>query len=90
MKSIILSIGTELLLGQILNTNEKFISERLKELGIDVLYRVTVGDNPDRLEEVVKLAIKKADLVVINGGLGPTEDDLTKETIAKAMDKKPH
>mgnify|MGYP000881162202 CR=1 FL=1 len=65
MKSIILSIGTELLLGQILNTNEKFISERLKELGIDVLYRVTVGDNPDRLEEVVKLAVEKADLVVI-------------------------
>ena len=62
MKSIILSIGTELLLGQILNTNEKFISERLKELGIDVLYRVTVGDNPDRLEEVVKLAVKKANL----------------------------
>ena len=72
MKSIILSIGTELLLGQILNTNEKFISERLKELGIDVLYRVTVGDNPDRLEEVVKLAVEKADLVVISGGLGPT------------------
>ena len=67
MKSIILSIGTELLLGQILNTNEKFISERLKELGIDVLYRVTVGDNPDRLEEVVKLAVEKADLVVISG-----------------------
>ena len=88
MKSIILSIGTELLLGQILNTNEKFISERLKELGIDVLYRVTVGDNPDRLEEVVKLAVEKADLVVISGGLGPTEDDLTKETVAKAMDKK--
>ena len=88
MNSIILSIGTELLLGQILNTNEKFISERLKELGIDVLYRVTVGDNPDRLEEVVKLAVEKADLVVISGGLGPTEDDLTKETVAKAMDKK--
>ncbi len=88
MKSIILSIGTELLLGQILNTNEKFISERLKELGIDVLYRVTVGDNPDRLEEVVKLSVEKADLVVISGGLGPTEDDLTKETVAKAMDKK--
>ena len=88
MKSIILSIGTELLLGQILNTNEIFISERLKELGIDVLYRVTVGDNPDRLEEVVKLAVEKADLVVISGGLGPTEDDLTKETVAKAMDKK--
>lgn len=83
MKAEIVAIGSELLLGQITNTNAKFISLKLAEIGIDVHYQTVVGDNPERLDEVIEIARKRADILVFTGGLGPTKDDMTKETIVK-------
>ena len=83
MKAEIIAIGSELLLGQITNTNAKFISLKLAEIGIDVHYQTVVGDNPDRLDEVIEIARKRADILIFTGGLGPTKDDMTKETIVK-------
>ena len=85
MKCAIISVGTELLMGQITDTNAVYLSERLRSLGIDVLFRYTVGDNPDRLERTIKNAFSECDLVISIGGLGPTEDDLTKETFCKVL-----
>ena len=87
MKAEILAVGSELLLGQIANTNARFISSHLAELGIDVFYHTAVGDNPQRLLEAIKIAESRADLLIFSGGLGPTKDDLTKETIAKHLNK---
>lgn len=86
MKAEIIAVGSELLLGQITNTNAAFISARLAEVGIDVYYQTVVGDNPKRLEDAIAIAQKRADLIIFSGGLGPTKDDLTKETIAKMLD----
>lgn len=83
MKAEIIAVGSELLLGQITNTNAKFISSKLAEIGIDVHYQTVVGDNPTRLEEVLEIARKRADVLIFTGGLGPTKDDMTKETIVK-------
>lgn len=88
MKSAIISVGTELLFGQITNTNSVYLSQQINALGIDVLYHFTVGDNPDRLEETILTALDKCDLVITTGGLGPTQDDLTKEVISKTMKNK--
>ena len=85
MKTAILTVGTEILFGQIVNTNAAFLSRQLNNLGYDVMYHYTVGDNPGRLEELIHLAFRDCDLILTTGGLGPTQDDLTKETIAKAM-----
>lgn len=85
MKSAILSVGTEILFGQITNTNSVYISQQLNLLGFDVLYHYTVGDNDGRLSEIISLAFKDCDLIVTSGGLGPTEDDMTKETVCKVM-----
>lgn len=85
MKTAILTVGTEILFGQIVNTNVAFLSRQLNNLGYDVMYHYTVGDNPGRLEELIHLAFRDCDLILTTGGLGPTQDDLTKETIAKAM-----
>jgi len=82
MRAELISTGTELLLGQIVNTNAQFIGQRLAKLGIDVFFQTTVGDNETRLREVVKTAMGRADLIIVTGGLGPTSDDLTRETIA--------
>lgn len=82
MKGEIISVGTELLLGQIVNTNACYLSEKLANLGIDVYYTTTVGDNPSRLREVIALGWQRSDLVILTGGLGPTMDDLTRETLA--------
>ena len=79
----IISVGTELLLGQIVNTNAQDISRMLSELGMNVYYTTVVGDNPNRLKEALALAASRADGVITTGGLGPTGDDLTKETIAE-------
>ncbi|MBE6707416.1 MAG: competence/damage-inducible protein A [Ruminococcaceae bacterium] len=78
----ILCVGTELLLGDIVNTNAAFLSQRLADLGICVYRHTAVGDNPKRLEAALKCALDSADLVITSGGLGPTYDDLTKETVA--------
>jgi len=82
MKAEILCIGTELLHGDITNTNAKNISARLAELGIDVYYHSVVGDNPDRIKKAFELALNRVDLVLTTGGLGPTQDDITKEVAA--------
>lgn len=83
----IISVGTELLLGNILNTDAQFLSQRLSALGINVYYQTVVGDNPGRLEAAVALAKERADIIITTGGLGPTCDDLTKQTLAKAFGK---
>ncbi len=78
----ILCVGTELLLGDIVNTNAAYLSRRLAELGIGVFHQSVVGDNPRRLSEELSAAFSRTDLVIMTGGLGPTCDDLTKETVA--------
>ena len=87
MKAEIISIGTEILLGDIVDTNSKYIAEYLKDLGYDIHYMTAVGDNQNRLIKVLERAIKRSDLVITTGGLGPTEDDLTRQAIAEATDK---
>jgi len=88
VKAEILAVGTELLMGQTANTNAQYISERLPDAGIGVYYHSVVGDNPQRLKEVLNLALSRSDIVLITGGLGPTTDDLTKETVAAAMNRR--
>ncbi|MDR1638379.1 MAG: competence/damage-inducible protein A [Clostridiales bacterium] len=82
MNAEILAVGTELLLGDILNTNAQFLSQELAKLGINTYWQTVVGDNMDRLQEAYRLAFSRADLVIATGGLGPTEDDITKEGAA--------
>ena len=85
MKTAILSIGTELLFGQITNTNTVYLSRKLNMLGYDVMYHYTVGDNPERVRDMIRLAFQDCDLVITTGGLGPTQDDLTKEMVCQEM-----
>ena len=85
MVAELISVGTELLMGNIVNTNAQFLSRELAELGISVLHQHVIGDNPGRLRDLVKEAKSRSDLLVFSGGLGPTEDDLTKETVAEAF-----
>src|SRR5439155_13347193 len=85
MRAEIISVGTELLLGQIVDTNAAYLAQRLAEIGIDVYFKQTVGDNSPRVEEAVRLAISRADVILITGGLGPTEDDLTVAAVAAAL-----
>lgn len=85
MKSEIICVGTEILLGDIVNTNSQYISKNLNELGLSVLYHTVTGDNPLRLKEAFKQAFDRSDIIIATGGLGPTQDDLTKETAAELM-----
>ncbi len=78
----LISVGTELLMGQVLNTDAQFMAQKLAPLGVNVYHQVTVGDNPERLKGAVRTALSRADVVILSGGLGPTGDDLTKQTIA--------
>lgn len=78
----LISVGTELLMGQVLNTDAQFMAQKLAPLGVNVYHQVTVGDNPQRLKDAVSTALSRADIVILSGGLGPTGDDLTKQTIA--------
>ncbi|HFI0216999.1 TPA: competence/damage-inducible protein A [Streptococcus suis] len=82
MKAELIAVGTEILTGQIINTNAQFLSEKCAELGIDVYFHTAVGDNENRLLSVLEVASQRSDLVILCGGLGPTEDDLTKQTLA--------
>ena len=82
-KAEILAVGTEILLGDIVNSDAAEVSRALASLGIDVCWHSVVGDNPDRLREAVEIAKSRADILITTGGLGPTYDDLTKETLAK-------
>jgi len=87
MNAEIIAVGSELLLGQIVNTNAKFLSRILAELGIDVYYHTVVGDNPGRLKSAIEIAENRSQIIIFTGGLGPTKDDLTKETIANHIGK---
>ena len=84
MKVELIRTGTELLLGQILNTNAQFLSRRLNSLGFSVLFHSTVGDNRARMTQVLQVALGRADIVITSGGLGPTQGDITKE-VASAL-----
>ncbi len=88
MQAEILSIGTELLLGDIVNTNAQYLSKKLAESGIYVYYQAVVGDNPQRIKETFENAFKRSDMIITTGGLGPTKDDLTKEMAAEYFGKK--
>ncbi len=84
IKSEIITIGTEILIGQILDTNSKYLAQRLLDIGIGVRYKTSVGDRLEDIVSAIKIAIERADLVITTGGLGPTIDDLTREAIAKS------
>ena len=88
MTAEIICVGTEILLGNIVNTNAAYLSERLAALGISVFFETTVGDNPERLEQVVHQGLERSDILILSGGLGPTKDDLTKEIAARACCQK--
>ena len=85
MKAEIIGVGTELLMGQIANTDAQFLSQQLSELGIDVFYHHVVGDNMGRLVELIGKVIQRSDILITTGGLGPTQDDLTKDGVAEAF-----
>ncbi|HHV47094.1 MAG TPA: competence/damage-inducible protein A [Tissierellia bacterium] len=85
MKAEIIAVGSELILGSTLNTNSQYLTKRLSEIGIDVLYHTTLKDNRDQLKEVIDIGLKRADLLIFTGGLGPTGDDFTKEVVSEAL-----
>ncbi|EHI70564.1 molybdenum cofactor synthesis domain protein [Streptococcus ictaluri 707-05] len=87
MRAELIAVGTEILTGQIVNTNAQFLSEKMAEIGIDVYFQIAVGDNQDRLLSTIAIASQRSDLVILCGGLGPTEDDLTKQTLARYLNK---
>ncbi len=87
MKAEIISVGTEILLGEILDTNAQHIASRLPALGIDLYWMSQVGDNLGRLTEAIQRAWDRSDLILLTGGLGPTEDDVTREAVAAALDE---
>ena len=72
MKTAILTVGTEILFGQVVNTNAAFLSQQLQDIGYDVMYHYTVGDNPQRLKELIGIAYRDCDFIITTGGLGPT------------------
>ncbi|MEJ7540904.1 CinA family nicotinamide mononucleotide deamidase-related protein [Staphylococcus intermedius] len=88
MKVCIIAVGSELLLGQIVNTNAQFVSQKFNEAGHHVLEHIVVGDNAQRLENVTRRALQQYDVLVFTGGLGPTKDDLTKQTVADVLNQK--
>lgn len=85
MRCEIVAVGTEILLGQIVDTNSAWIAERLAETGIDCHFQTVVGDNPERMSEVLTSALERAEALIVTGGLGPTQDDLTREVVAELM-----
>lgn len=88
MRAEIIAVGTEILLGEITNTTTPFVARELADLGIDVYYQSVVGDNTARLEAAIQLADSRSDLIILTGGLGPTKDDLTKQTLAAHLNEK--
>ena len=81
----LISVGTEILLGNIVNTNSAYLSEKCALLGLSVYYQDVVGDNEGRMRDVIRTALDRSDVVILTGGLGPTEDDITKEVTADLM-----
>lgn len=88
MNAEVITVGTELLLGQIIDTNSVYLSRKLAEIGVNLYYRTTVGDNTDRLKSAIDIAIKRADIIILTGGLGPTVDDITRQAISEYTGKK--
>ncbi len=87
MKAEIITTGTELLLGEIVDTNATFIARQLREVGVNLYYKTTVGDNRERMAEVLRHGLRRSDLIIVTGGLGPTVDDITREAVADATGK---
>ena len=85
MRAEIVGVGTEILLGQICNDNAQWMSQKLAEIGWDVLFHQAVGDNLGRITDILRVALSRADVVLVTGGLGPTQDDITREGIAAAL-----
>jgi nicotinamide-nucleotide amidase len=85
MRAELISVGTEILLGEILDTNAQYLASRLPAIGIDLYHQTTVGDNLERLTEAIERALGRSDVIIMTGGLGPTEDDLTREAIAAVL-----
>ncbi|HEY3425175.1 MAG TPA: molybdopterin-binding protein, partial [Negativicutes bacterium] len=83
----IVTTGTELLLGQIINKNAPYLAQKLNELGFDVLFQSTVGDNRERMAQVFNTALSRVDIVITSGGLGPTQGDITKEVAAQILNR---
>lgn len=88
MRAEIVTVGTELLLGQIVDTNSAYISQKLAEIGVNVFFKTACGDNWDRIAQALKVALERSDVVIMTGGLGPTQDDLTKEVVASVFGRK--
>ncbi len=88
MNAELISVGTELLLGEILNTDAQYLAQKLSESGIDVYHQVVVGDNEQRLRDAIMTALERSDIVITSGGLGPTQDDITKEIVCECMQEK--
>src|SRR2546428_7293654 len=89
MRAEILSIGTELLLGQIVDTNANFLAQQLPTLGLDLYYVSQIGDNLQRLRDAIRRGLERSDVIICSGGVGPTEDDLTREAIADVLGETP-
>ena len=87
MKAEIIAIGTEILLGDIINSNAQYLAQELATLGIDMYYQQVVGDNEKRIVHAFDEAYSRSDIIITTGGLGPTDDDLTKEVAAKYFNK---
>ncbi|MFT8339144.1 molybdopterin-binding protein, partial [Schleiferilactobacillus harbinensis] len=85
MQAEIIAVGTEMLLGEITDTNSPYLARQLAQLGIDIYYQETVGDNPQRITALLQQASQRSDLVILIGGLGPTADDVTKRTVAEFL-----
>ena len=84
----IVSIGSELLLGQIVDTNAAWMAQRLTSVGVNLFHKTIVGDNHERMEAVIAQALDRSDVVITGGGIGPTEDDITRDVIAKVTGRK--
>src|ERR671931_200175 len=89
MRAEILSIGTELLLGQIVDTNANYLAQQLPPLGLDLYYVSQIGDNLQRLADAMRRGLERSDVIICSGGVGPTEDDLTREAIAEVLGETP-
>ena len=87
MNAEIIAIGSELLLGQIIDSNSAWIAQRLAENGINLFYKTVVGDNPERMKEIITKSIERSEIVITTGGIGPTQDDLTREMVASCTER---
>jgi competence/damage-inducible protein CinA-like protein len=87
MHAEIIATGSELLLGEVVDTNSTYIARRLREIGLNLYYKTVVGDNEQRMEEALRIALNRSDVIITTGGLGPTVDDVTRTAVARAVDR---